>query len=251
MSTRVELGTLALQLLGVIDPTEAPSAEDSGLATSVLNMWMDALGVQRQTIFHLTRTTKALVSGTASYTLGTGGTFSATLVRPLWIQDAGFVLDTSVSYPIEIPIRVFTDDEWAALTPKTLASSVVEGVYCDFNWVAGLATLSIWPIPNVSNTQLVLYTPTALTEFADDTTDYTFPPGYKRAILYNLANELAPWYPTAKPDPRIAKIAESSMALIKRGNWRPSVVSIDPAVSRTSTNRRATVTASQFAAGKF
>ena len=60
----------------------------------------------------------------------------------------------------------------------------------------------------------------ALIEFADQTTDYTFPPGYRRMITFNLANELAPWYPVVQPDPRIAKIAAESIGNIKRANTR-------------------------------
>lgn len=249
MASATDFGTRALQLLGVIDPTETPSAEDGAVAFAVLNDWMDALATQRQSIYTVARTTKALTSGTASYTIGVGGGIS--MARPLWIQNAGFVLDTTVTTPIEVPITVFTDDQWAALTPKAQASSVVEGIYLDHGWVAGLSRLYVWPIPNVSTTQLVVYTPTALIEFADTSTDYTFPPGYKRAILYNLANELAPWYPATTPDPRIAAIAKESLAAVKRGNWRGSRVNVDPALARTASTRRGTVTSAQFATGQF
>lgn len=249
MPSATDFGKRALQLLGVIDPTEDPSAEDGETAFDVLNDWMDTLATQRQSIYYVARTTKTLTNGTATYSIGSGGAIN--IARPVWIQNAGFVLDTTVTYPIEIPIRIFTDDEWASLTPKTLTSSVVEGIYYDHNWSAGLGLISIWPVLNVPSTQLVLYTPTALTEFADTSTDYTFPPGYKRAILYNLANELAPWYPAVTPDPRIATIAVSSLASIKRANWRPSEVRLDPALARTASNNRGTVPPSQFASGSF
>ena len=237
----------ALQLLGVLDPTETPSSEDGELAFDVLNDWIDELGTQRQTIYYVTRTAHTLTASTPSYTIGSGGTIN--IARPLWIDDAGLILDTGASTPTEIPIRVLTDDERAQIPEKTLESSLVEGVWLDHNWSAGLARVFVYPIPSTSTTQLVLYTPTALTEFADQSTNYTFPPGYRTAIVWNLANELAPWYPAAKPDPRVEKKAADKLAWIKRANLRLSEVYIDRAILQ----RRGayTVTASEFTSGRF
>lgn len=237
----------ALQLLGVIDPTEDPSAEDGELAFDALNDWIDGLGTNRQSIYYVARTVKTLASGTASYTIGSGG--SINIARPLWIENAGLIINTADTYPVEIPIRVMTDDEWAQRAQKTLPSNLLLGIWYDHNWSAGLGTIYVWPIPNVSTTQLVLYTPTALTQFADLSTDYTFPPGYRRAITYNLANELATWYPSARPDPRVAQIAAESLAWVKRANQRLSEVYVDRAIQ--AGNRGDTVTNSQFMSGNF
>lgn len=237
----------ALQLIGVVDPTETPSAEDAELGLDVLNQWIDGLGTERQSIYYVARTVKTLASSTATYTIGTGG--SINIARPLWIQNAGLIINTSDPVPVEIPIRVLTDDEWAQVAQKSLTSNLLLGIYYDHNWSAGLGLISVWPIPNVGTTQLVLYTPTALTEFANLSTDYTFPPGYRTAILWNLANELAPFYPSAKPDPRIAQKAADKLAWLKRSNFRPSEVYIDSSV--TAGRRGSTVTNSQFLSGSF
>lgn len=247
MPSSTDFSKRALQLLGVIDPTETPSSEDGELAHEVLNQWMDELGTQRQSIYYITRTAHTLVSGTASYTIGSGGTIN--IARPLWIEDAGLIIDTGASTPVEAPIRVLDDDERAQIPQKTLQSNYVQGVWLDHNWSAGLASVFVYPIPNVSNTQLVLYTPTALIEFADQSTNYTFPPGYRTAILWNLANELAPFYPSVKPDPRIAQKAAEKIAWIKRGNLRLSEVYVDRAIVQRRGS--GTVTASQFASGNF
>lgn len=247
MPSANDFATRALQMLGVIAPTDTPSAEDADTAFDVLNDWIDALGTQRQSIYYVARTVKTLASGTASYSIGSGG--SINIARPLQIENAGLILSTADTYPIQVPIDVMTDDEWANRAQKTLPSNLVQGIYYDHNWTAGLGLIYVWPVPNVSTTQLVLYTPTALTEFADLSTDYTFPPGYRRAILYNLANELAPWYPAAKPDPRIASLAESSMALVKRSNLRLSEVYTDRAIA--SRRGATTVSKSAFMSGNF
>jgi len=218
----------ALRLLNVIQPGEDPSSEDGQTAFDVLNRWMDALGTQRQTIYFLTRTTHTLTSGTASYTIGTGGTIN--IVRPVWIDRAGLILDTSAATPTEAPIRILTDDEYAGWSQKTLTSSLTGAIWYDHNWSAGLGRIYVLPIPSVSTTQLVLYTPTALTEFANQSTDYTFPPGYERAITYNLALELTAYYPAAALPPTLAKFAADSLADVKRSNFRASQVQIDPSL---------------------
>jgi hypothetical protein len=242
-----ELCTRALQLAGVVSPVDTPSAEDLSTAFSALNDWIDALGTERLSIYYVARTVKTLANGTPSYTIGSGG--SINIARPLWIENAGLVINTADTYPVEIPIRVMTDDEWASRAQKTLPSNLILGIWYDHNWSAGLGLIYVWPIPNVSTTQLVLYTPTAITEFADRTTNYTFPPGIRRMLLFNLANELAPWYPAAQPDPRVPTIATQSLHNYKRGNLRLSEVYVDRAISQQS--GRSTVTASQFRSGNF
>ena len=244
MPSANDFGAQAFRLLGLYAPGEDPSAEDGEEAFDVLNDWIDSLGTQRLTIYLLTRTAHTLTSGTASYTIGTGGTIN--IVRPLWIERAGLITNTADSTPTEIPVRVLTDDERARIAQKTLQSSYTTGIWYDHNWSAGLARIFVYPIPNVGTTQLVIYTPTAITEFADQSTNYTFPPGYRRAIRYNLAMELAAHYPAANVPQWLPKKAVDALAEIKRANTRLSDVITD----RTFT-KRGGMTASRFASGAF
>jgi hypothetical protein len=238
----------ALTLLGVVAPTDDVSAEDGDLALEILNNWIDSLGTERQALYYVARTTKTLTANTATYTIGSGGAIN--IVRPVWIDNAGLIINTADTYPVEIPIRVMTDDEWAQRAQKTLPSNLLLGIYYDHNWSAGLGLIYVWPIPNVGTTQLVLYTPTALSEFADLSTNYTFPPGMRRTITYNLANELAPFYPMQQPDPRIGQIAAQSLMYVKRANLRLSSVYVDRAIQGAHRGM-ATVTPSQFMSGNF
>lgn len=247
MASANDFITRAMQMLGLVEPGEAPSGEDTETGLAVLNEWIDTLGTQRLSIFKVTRNTPyTLAAGTASYTVGSGGTIN--IARPVWIEHCGLIIDTTAATPTEVGRRVFTDDEWAGIAQKTLQSNLITGIWYDHDWSAGLARIWPWPIPNVATTQVVLYTPTALTEFADLTTDYTFPPGYKRAIRANLAMELAAEYAGAVVTPRLEKMADLGLTLIKRANLRLSTVDIDPSVL---TRRGRTLSASRFASGAF
>lgn len=216
----------ALTQLGVLAAGETLASDDAAEGLERLNDWIDSLGTERLTIYKLLRTEQVLAQGTASYTLGSGGAIN--IVRPVWLQDAGLILDNTAAVPEERPIKILTDDEWARLPNKT-QTGIVGSVYCNFDWAAGLALVSVYPVPDSATTTLVLYTPVALTEFADLVTDYTFPPGYRRFLRTNLALELAPEY--GRPlDPALVQQALESKAQIKRANLRLSELRIDRAL---------------------
>lgn len=245
MPSANDFAAASLQLLNVIQAGEDPSSEDGQLAFDVLNRWIDWLGTQRQSIYFLTRTAHTLTASTASYTIGSGGTIN--IARPVWLEAAGLVIDTSVSPVTEVTIRVLTEDEYQQWTQKALTTSMPGAVYYDHNWSAGLGRVYPLPIPNVGTTQLVLYTPTAVTEFADQSADYTFPPGYERMIVNNLAQELTPYYPAATAPPNLAMLAMQSLGDVKRANNRLSHAVIDPVLTR----RGGTLSRMRFLSGEM
>lgn len=222
---------------------EAPTADESVDALDWLNSMIDAWGLDNLTKYFLRRTTQTLTSGTASYSIGTGGTIN--IIRPTEIRNAGLILDTGATTPVEAPIRVLTDDEYAYWPQKTFQSTYTRGIWYDHNWSAGLGLVYVLPIPNVGTTQVVLYTPVAVAEFADLTTDYTFPPGYEDAIEYNLALRLATPFGRSIP-PFVASQAVASLALLRRANLRLATVQVDPTIPRMG---RRTITRAQFDGG--
>jgi len=131
---------------------------------------------------------------------------------------------------------------------KGLTSTYPTAIYYDHNWVAtappvppppatapplalyGLGRVYLWPIPT-GLCQLVLYTPVALQEFATLDTDYLFPPGYRRFIRTNLAQEVASEYGKTLTSDQVMA-ARTAKAAIKRGNVRPVESRVDPALVR-------------------
>lgn len=187
--TGLALITAALKTLQVTADEEAPSASEAADSLLRLNDWIDALALEDFTIYFLLRTVVALTASTASYTIGAGGTIN--IPRPTEISAAGLILNTGTTPPQELPIRVFTDQEYESIVQKTYSSTYPDGIYYDHGWTVGLATVKPFPIPNQSLSQLVLYTPQALLEMTL-AGDVTFPPGYRRLLRYGLARELAP-----------------------------------------------------------
>lgn len=227
----LDIGTRALRLLGVIDPTQTPTPEDAQSAFDALNDMVDDWGTQRQTIYKITRNVFPLTAGTATYSLGVGGTWP--IVRPVWIERCSVIPENSGSGntgPMEIPLGPPLDiAEFQRITIKTATASFPQAVYWDRAWNAGLSTVQVYPVPTNSNAAIVLYTPTALTEFPDLSTAFTFPPGYMKALRFNLAVELAPEYGIDPPQ-TVRQQAIESLADIKRANSAPIEAMFDAAL---------------------
>ena len=226
-----DLGTRALRLLGVIDATETPSAEDAQTAFAALNDMVDDWGTQRQTIYKIDRSVFPLVAGQASYTLGWGGEWH--LTRPVWIDRVSVIPENSGAGntgPMEISLGPPLDiGEFQRITIKTAQSSYPQYVYWDRGWANGLSNVQVYPVPTSSNAAIVLYTPVAITAFPDMATKYTFPPGYARALRFNLAIELASEYGIS-PAEETKRNAQQSLANIKRANNAPVEAQFDAAL---------------------
>jgi hypothetical protein len=205
-------------------------AEDANDGLDRLNDWLDALALERLTMYYVLRTEKSLGIDIQTYTVGVGGDIN--IPRPTHIEAAGLIQDTTVPTPFEKPMEIWTDQRWQGCRQKTLSSTYPTALYYDFNWVAGLATIYLWPIPtDCLLTKLVIYTPVALLEFPTLDTDYTFPPGYRRFIRSNFAQEIASEYGKSLTNDQVMA-ARQSKAQIKRGNVRPVEARVDPALIR-------------------
>lgn len=215
----------AMRLIKAIAAGETPKAGESQDCLTALNGMVDSWLLERLTIPQVLRTTKVLTSGTQDYTIGVGGAFN--IARPNWIQDVGIIPAGITS---ELPIGpVLSDDEWSQVRIKSQASAFPMSIYYNYAYASGLGLISVWPVPNTAPT-LVVYTPKAsITEFAALATPYEVPPGYDRAITYNLAVEIASEFSKPVPDD-VMRIAMESKANIKRANIRMFKLGCDTGV---------------------
>ena len=221
----------SLRTIGVLASGETATGSDAADSFTILNGMMDSWATQRLTIYHTARTAFNLTASQQDYTIGTGGAFN--IVRPLWIVAASIIPDRNASsaQKIELPIQAtMNTTQWQQVAIKGTSSTYPLEFYYDKAWTAGLATISVWPVPSSSTSQLVLYTPTALIKFADLTTDYTFPPGYEEALRYQLAMRLAPEF--GRPiGPEVAALAQDTFGNVKRANGTTETLRLDPALS--------------------
>jgi hypothetical protein len=218
--TVAELIRGAFRTLGILAAEETPSAaeESDGLVT--LNDMLDSWAGERLALYATLRSAPSLAAGASPQTIGTGGMFDTT--RPVRIDRASI---EGVADNVETPLRLLSDAEWQGLGDKSSlgrpSALWVERTY-------PLMQLHFFPIPDVAYT-LVLYTWLQLGRFPSVASDFDLPPGYARAIRYNLAKELAPEYGVSL-SAEAAFIADESKSTLKRLNERPSYLRCDPAV---------------------
>lgn len=210
----------SLRLIGVLASGETETANESTDGLNSLNDLLDSWSTESLLIPNKVREVFALVASQQTYTMGAGGNFDTP--RPQRIETALLQL-TSNSPVIELPMKILTKDQYAGILIKTNASTFPLYLYSDQAYP--LTTISVWPVPNSIN-DLVLYSWKPLANLAALTTSISLPPGYQRALRYNLAIELASEYGRAVPEVVMA-IAVEAKAAIKRMNFEPKYLRVD------------------------
>ena len=229
-TTALDLITGSLVLIGAYSPGESLSAADAQDALRRLNMMMGGWMVQPLTIPVTAREVYPLVAGKGGpgheYTIGPGGDFNT--IRPAnGFQNVGLVMGGTTP-PLEIPRAIITDDEWAGTAVKDLTNAMFTGLYYNPTFASGWGSINLWPVPNTALHSIALYFAQQISEFANLTTSYTFPPGYEEALEYNLALRLATPFGRQIPQD-VAAMAMTSLGLIKRANTRSADLQVDPA----------------------
>ena len=111
---------------------------------------------------------------------------------------------------------MYTWDQWQQNLPVKEVSGNFPHVCYDDGGMP-LRTLSFWPIPQVEQNNVRIYSWQSLVWPATLRTLLNFPPGYARAFRFNLAVELGAEFGIQVP-PTVAQIAVNSLAQIKTMN---------------------------------
>lgn len=203
----------SLRLIGAIAPGEQPAPDEAGDGLIVFNEMVDSWNADRLAIFTTRIDDFPLIAGKQSYTLGTGGDFDMT--RPPQIDSMSVILLNNPNNPVEIPLAMYTVDDWQNDIPvKNVDSTFPLGCYDDGGFP--LRTLNFWPIPQqVNNARIYSWQPLQLATSLQ--AQVMLPPGYAEAFRYNLAIRLAPEYAVAVPA-SVATIAVESLARVKTMN---------------------------------
>lgn len=184
--TVLELLTESSIMCGSLAQGEDLGPAEGAYALSKLNQMVDMWATDRLSIYRAQRAGPfAMVSGTQSYAIGTGAAWN--VARPLWIDGAGMI-QTTVSPNVELVMQILTKRLWQQIGVKTVQSTLPRSLWYDHTYPTG--TIYLYPVPSYAN-QVVLYLPIAVTEFAGLTDTISLPPGYRMALVSNLAVLLA------------------------------------------------------------
>jgi hypothetical protein len=207
MATALDLITEALHLIGAKDPTESVTNQEASDGLVSLNGMLDSWTTDRMFVYNVLDTTHTWPGGVTSRTVGTGGDIN--IARPVKVQDS-YMVAGGVSYPI----NAISKEAYAGITLKGLQSTYPDWLYYETSYPLGVVYLN--PVPGTS-IEFHLLSWLSLVQFAAVTDVVSLPPGYKRAVVYNLAIEVAGQY-GLNPSAAVAAIATSSAYKIKRLN---------------------------------
>lgn len=212
----------ALLLIGAIGQGEQPSADEETDAMTRFNDLMDAWSNERLNIFTVQRNVFPL-TGATSYTLGAGGTFNYTN-GDAKIEEAYLQITTTTPVS-EVPLKIYTVQEYARITVKGQSSPIPRGLYSDNQYP--LSNVFFYPLDTGAN-NVVLYLWQQLQGLSAITTDLVFPKGYKLALELSLAELLAPYYGAQVP-PWVMIKATELRGNLKRKNAPDNIMGVDEA----------------------
>ena len=214
----------ALRLLGVLAEGETPSAATSQDALTALNQMIESWNTERLTVFSTQDQVFTWPSGTISRTLGPTGDFVGN--RPVLLDDATyFKASNGVSYGI----KFINQQQYDGIAVKTVTSTFPQVMFTNMTFPN--IEMTIYPKPT-QDLEWHFISVEELDNPATLVTNLTFPPGYLRAFVYNLAMEIAPEF-GVEPSPQVQRIAMTSKRNLKRINNPDDVMSMPYAIVAT------------------
>ncbi len=178
-STWAQIVNDVLTLLGMLSPGDDPAPEDQDVVLRFANSLLENWNTQGLDVFQYINFVASLSSGVGSYTMGSGATWNTP--RPAKIAFAN-VLFAGVNHPLKI-VGV---DEWAAREEPGLQAQRPKILYND-NGFPNVA-VNLHPLPSCTvATSIDLYYWEPLGDAFGLNDQFSFPPGYQKAITYNTA----------------------------------------------------------------
>jgi len=226
-SSALDIINGAARLIGAIGQGDTLTGEESQTGLEALNELIDEASTDRLLIYSVDRQIFTLQTAQQVYTCGPGGDFD--IPRPLKIEECGVILNNNPAQPLEIPVQILDEKQWAQVGIKNLTGSAnfPTAVYVSENYP--LQTLTFWPAPAYADIQIALYPWQPLTQFENLTDTFSFPPGYRKAMRYNLAASWAPEFGIEAP-PTVQRIANQSRYSIMAINYPALYLQQDLAV---------------------
>jgi hypothetical protein len=208
----------ALRLLGVLAEGETPSAATSQDSLVALNQMIESWSTERLSVFSTQDQIFTWPAGQINRTLGPSGNFSGN--RPILLDDATYYRDPGTN--VSFGIKMINQQQYDGIAVKTVTSTYPQVLFINMTYPD--VDMYIYPKPT-RDLEWHFISVEELSNPATLTTNLTFPPGYLRAFVYNLAMEIAPEF-GVEPSPQVTRIAMTSKRNLKRINNPDDIMSM-------------------------
>jgi len=203
---------------GLLAEGETPSADMSLDALEALNTMLDSWSAERLSVFTTQDQVFTWPANTSSRTLGPSGNLVG--LRPIQVEDSSYFKDfgTDVSYGLEL----ISEGQYNGIAWKVATST-----FPQYMWVEpGMpdVTITLYPVPT-RDLEFHFVSVAPLAEPAGLATSIVLPPGYKRALIFNLACEICPEY-GLDPPTTVQRIAMTSKRVLKANNSPKDILSM-------------------------
>lgn len=165
------------------------------------------------------------------YTIGDGGDFDTT--RPIDILGAAYLQNPGDDDEIEVPRAVITSDGYQAISEKNMTNTLFTCLYYNPTYADDLGSVFLWPIPDNTDYDLVIYRRMQLSNWTALSTSVELPDGAEAAIQYNLPIWLAPMVGKRVPA-EVTKLAINTMGSYMRSNHRITDLAQDAAITNNA-----------------
>lgn len=188
MTTALDIITQAMRKCGILAVNEAPTSEEANDALDALNEMLASWSNDSLMCYARVWESFTLTAGVAAYTIGAAQTFNT--VRPIFV--AGAYLRNVTT---DTPVKVVTDEIYTEEISQKDTQGIPEILNLDNAFPYG--TVRLWPVPSSAYT-LFMLNEKQLGSFTLNQT-VSLPPGWKRALIYNLPDEIAGDYEQEVP----------------------------------------------------
>ena len=208
-TTAAKIIKAALGKLGIVSPGEALKPADGETGLLALNALLNAWKLESLYAYATATISHTVASEAQSLTIGPAGDINVT-ERPVRFEDGCFYSSGGLDYELK-PI---TQAEYNTIGLKNVGA--LGPLWFEYTPSFPLGVINFFP-RIISGAQLRLIVQQRIDAFSDLTTVYTLPPGYERALLFTLAEEVAADYEREIPL-TVARNAANARRVLKRAN---------------------------------
>ena len=208
----------ALTEIGVLAAGETLGPEDADFLLGKLTRLLDRWNAERPAVYADAISSFTLTPSLQPHTIGpSGATFTVTQ-RPVEIVHANIV-----QTDIRVPLTIRDADWWLNLRAPTVTSTIPLDLWYNADWPNG--SIYLWPVPSAAYIlelliRVILATPTL-------DTVYSYPPGYKDALILTLAEDAAPAFGRVASPQTILSASKARARIFQNNDTAPRLQSID------------------------